>query len=93
MTQSKHEFHWLKSHLESLDKAQGLANEFLWNISIAKREETWIVYAGDRKLLSSTDRAVVEAFLYGLALAYAVIPEPYYSQLKKDLKDWLDKQM
>ena len=80
-------------HLENLEKAQEIANEFLWNITVAKREETWIVYAGDRKLVSSTDKAIVEAFLYGLALSYSVIPEPFYSQLKKDLHDWLDEQM
>lgn len=93
MTQPKHEFHWLESHLENLDKAKETANEFLWNITVTKLEETWIVRAGDRKILSSTDNAVVSAFLYGLGLAYACIPEPYYSQLKKDLNDWLDEQM
>jgi hypothetical protein len=82
---SEYKFHWLESHLESLDKAQEIANEFLWNITIVKREETWIVYSGDRKLLSSTDRNVVDAFLYGLGLSYAVIPEPYHSELKKIL--------
>jgi hypothetical protein len=87
MNQPKHEFYWLESHLENLDKAQEIANEFLWNISIAKREETWIVWAGDRKLLSSTDKVVVEAFLYGLGLAYNVIPDPYRSQLIKDLEN------
>jgi hypothetical protein len=90
---SEYKFHWLESHLENLDKAKETAEEFTWRISIVKRGDEWFVFDGEARILSSNDRAVVDAFLYGLGLAYACIPEPYYSQLKKDLNNWLDEQM
>ncbi len=86
----KGEMHWLQSHLGTLDDARELAKQFSWKIAVVERDGIWYVLDGEAKIFSSTDREQIDAFLYGLGLAYASIPEPYHSELKQKLAEWLE---
>ena len=80
---------WLESHIGSIDEAIELIRQFSWHLKVINQDNIWYVLDGEAKIFSSPIRENVDAFLYGLALAYSVIPEPLYNQLKKDLANWI----
>lgn len=77
---------WLNSHIGSMDNAIELINRFYWNISIVQIGQNWIVKGGEVSIFETDNKDSVDAFIYGMALAYSVIPEP----IVKQLKDFLD---
>ncbi len=83
------ELRLLETHLGSLDKAIEYANRFFWYLSIAERGEgsdrRWFVFGGDKVIFCADSREAVDAFLYGMGLAYSVLPGKYAAQLKDDL--------
>jgi len=65
------------NELESLDDAIDSANRLLWHITVEERGEYWCVCAGlgETTLLETDNREAAEAFVYGMGLAYSVMPE------------------
>jgi len=59
-----------------------LLNELEWNLDIKQIDNFWHVSAGHRGLLKTSSRDSVEAFLYGVALAYSVIPKQILDQIR-----------
>ena len=87
---------WLESHVGSLDNAIKAANELYWNMRVEESENKWFIWAGDQTLLVTDNHESVDAFLYGLALAYSIPPEPAFEIIKKEVKDFygdLDEEM
>jgi hypothetical protein len=80
------EMRWL-DHLpdSSLEAGSELANELFWFISTATDGKTWIVRGGSSVLLVTDNQEAFHAFLYGLGLAYAVIPQTCWDKLKVDV--------
>ncbi len=78
--------------LESLEQGIELLDEFQWFITIESNDEKtrWAVYGGETHLLSTDSREVVDAFLFGMGLAHAHIPEPYSSEYRKEAKSWTE---
>lgn len=66
------------------------ANELLWNITYDQHEGRWWVWGGDQVIFVTDARASLEAFLYGFGLAYSVLPDHIFQQLKKAIADWAD---
>ncbi len=58
-------------------------NELGWNLKVEERKEHWLLFAGDSVVFKSTTREVLEAFVYGLALAYAVMPKGLLRQFRE----------
>ena len=58
-------------------------NELKWNIRIVESENTFKVGGGHKLLLKTSSREAVDAFLYGLALAYSVLPKSILDQFRK----------
>lgn len=83
------ELRWLESHIGSIDKAIEYADKFFWNLSIVEHGEEghrrWSVLAGEDVILGADSGEAVDAFLYGMGLAYSVLPEKYAAPLKDDL--------
>ncbi len=77
---------------DSLDEATALANQLYWNLSIhqGKDGETWYVHAGESLILRTDSKECLDAFLYGLGLAYTVLPEPVFRQLKEEIRTWVE---
>lgn len=84
------EMYWLDSHIGTIDQAKELAEEFTWILTISQHDGIWYVLDGDSKIFSSSQRKHIDIFLYGLGLAYAVIPEPYNEKLRTDLNSWIE---
>jgi hypothetical protein len=66
-----------------IEGAIGLLNELKWSISVVKNDETWSVAGGHRLILKTSSREAVDALLYGLALAYSMLPESILNQFRK----------
>ncbi len=71
----------------SLERGVDLLNRFQWNIQIEQQGKEWTVSAGHKLLIRSDSREPVDAFVYGLALAHALMPEPFATKLETFLKD------
>jgi len=65
----------------TLDGAIQAANRLGWNIAWHGSETEWQVWGGEKTLLKTSSREAAEAFLYGLGIAYALLPEEVYEQL------------
>lgn len=84
---------WLDTHIGSLEEAKELINRFCWNLRIGESNGRWFVTTGSDSektvIFSADSRDAVDSFVYGMALAYAGIPEHLISSLEKDLQDWI----
>ena len=63
-------------------------NQLEWNITVRKTKDgqAWIVYTGDQPIFKTDARAALEAFLYGMGLAYIVLPEDLFAELKSGVE-------
>lgn len=77
---------------ETLEGGIELANQLYWNIVVTKDQQHWYVAAGNGESLifKADSREAVDAFLYGLGLAYSVLPEPAFEQLRQEVKRWVE---
>lgn len=71
----------------SLEGGVDLLNRFQWNMQIEQHGKEWTVSAGHKILMRSDSRETVDAFVYGLALAHALLPEPFSKKLEAFLRD------
>jgi hypothetical protein len=89
------EMPWLDTHLESIDEAIKLINQFAWNLSVVEHDQKWYVMTGDEEkhpIFMADSREAVDAFLYGMGLAYGCIPSPLFEKLAEDVQNW-DKSL
>jgi hypothetical protein len=84
------EMQWL-NHLPegTLEGGIALANRLYWNIVWAEHEHRWYVWSGERLILETDSADAAQAFLYGLGLAYAVLPEGTFERLEYLVKQWV----
>ena len=68
----------------SIDDGVKLINQFFWYLKIVERGEKWAVYGGEEVLFSADSREAVDAFLYGMALAYSIIPQDYVDRFREE---------
>lgn len=71
----------------SLEGGIQLANRLDWGLSVQKAADHWVISSGDQVLLRTETREALEAFVYGMGLAYAVIPESIFSKLEAALEE------
>lgn len=85
---------WLATHVGSLDDGIQRINRFHWFLSIVqvassdKETPYWYVKGGEKVIFSADSREAVDAFLYGMSLAYAVIPDPLFDKLVEATNDF-----
>jgi len=63
-----------------------LLDELKWNITVTEGDQHWYVNGGHVRLLKASSRESLDAFLYGLALAYSAMPREILSQLRRWVK-------
>jgi hypothetical protein len=83
------EMRWLDSehvYKGSLNGAIELANQLFWALSVAENSSYWLVYSGEALIFKTDSKASLDAFLYGLGLAYGSLPEEVLERLVRDLK-------
>ncbi len=86
---------WLETHLGSIEEAVEVINQFSWDITLTEANGTWYVMTGKAEkhtIFSANSREAVDAFLYGMGLAYIGIPSPLFERLSTDVKEWHDNQ-
>jgi hypothetical protein len=78
------ELRWL-GHMpeKTLESGVRLLNELAWNIEVRQVGDVWHVLSGEKVLLSTSSHDAVDSFLYGMALAYRVLPDDILSQFRK----------
>jgi len=80
------ELHWLETHVGSIEKGVELINQFYWNLTVVAGGDQWIVRAGDTPIFRADTHEAVDAFLYGMALGYSIIPGSYVERFRKEYK-------
>jgi hypothetical protein len=73
----ENEFESAFSYMNSLD----------WNLSFHQSAEKWVLIAGDKLLASFDTREELDAFIFGLALGFAVLPDEVIDHLLKIIRD------
>lgn len=83
---------WLETHVGSLEDGVELINKFHWFLTIVegKSGKQWFVKSGESVIFSADSREAVDAFLYGMALAYSGIPDPLFDRLVEATKHWIE---
>jgi len=64
-----------------------LANRLGWDIFVQMAGEGYVVSSGDEPILRVDHKDALQSFIYGLGLAYAILPEEVYTALEKALQD------
>jgi hypothetical protein len=82
------EMTWLESHVAggSLEGGLERVNDLYWNIIVEPYDEFWRVRAGEDVIFWADSREAVDAFLYGMSLAYAVLPNEIFDQLRQQVR-------
>jgi len=79
---------WLKRIPgKDIEGALSLLNSLGWNISERVTSDQIKLFAGDRWLISSSNKQEVESFIFGMALSLAVLPEEILNQIRKIIRD------
>jgi hypothetical protein len=77
------ELAWL-DRIGSIDRGIELINRVGWNIIVGESNGRWYVQSGEKIILVASSRRAVDTFLYGMALAYSVLPEPIIEKLREE---------
>lgn len=72
---------WLSNQIGTVAEAQDLVNAFHWFLTIEQVGEKWQVRSAERVIYSGDSREHVEAFLYGMAVAYKGMSPRLYMKL------------
>jgi hypothetical protein len=75
---------------EGLEKGLKRANDMYWNLTIVEKNGIWSVLGGDKDIFRTDNKHALDAFLYGLGLAYNVIPEEVFANLLEEVKPWVE---
>ena len=64
-----------------------LANRLDWGINVRMAGESYVVTSGDEPILRTDSKDALQTFIYGLGLAYAILPEELFINLEASLKN------
>jgi hypothetical protein len=78
---------WLEFNTqgESLEVWLKRVNALKWNIGVEKYKDQWIVKSGEQDVFRSDSYEAVEAFLYGLSIAYTIIPDDIFAEFQEKM--------
>jgi len=71
----------------NLEGGVDLANRLGWGISVQMAGDGYVVSSGDEPILRTEHKDALQSFIYGLGLAYAILPEKVFVSLENALKD------
>ena len=71
----------------TLESGIQVANRIYWALNWEEYEGQWFVRGGEKALLCTDSREAARAFLYGMALAYSVLPPHLIEQLEAGVKE------
>jgi hypothetical protein len=71
----------------SLEGGIELANRLDWGLSVQMAGDEFVVTSGNEPILRTQTKDALQCFIYGLGLAYAVLPKELFNSLENALKD------
>ena len=72
---------WLEKQIGTIHEAQEVINAFHWFLTVEQIGNNYTVRSGEDTLFSADNREALDAFLYGMALAYKGLPPHLYAKL------------
>lgn len=64
-----------------------LANRLDWGLSVKLSGKDWVVCSGGQPIYRTNNKESLHSFVYGLGLAYAVLPQKMFENLETSLKE------
>ena len=64
-----------------------LANRLDWGLSVQMSGVEYVVCSGNEPILRTESKDALQSFIYGLGLAYAILPERLFEALEKALRE------
>lgn len=83
------ELRWI-NHIGSIDKGLDRVNKLYLNITLLQGNGMWFVKSGEKAIFVADNREAVDAFLYGLTLAYDVLPPHLFEALETGMKELVE---
>lgn len=81
---------WLESHVGTLEDGMKRVNQLHWFLSVITRNEgIWVVKSGESVIFATDSEETLDAFIYGMSLAYSGIPDEQFERLVKETEDWV----
>jgi hypothetical protein len=72
---------------KDMQGAINFLNSLDWNISFGESAGKRKVFGGDRLLFSSQNEEAVQAFLFGMALGLAVLPDEILDRIREIIRE------
>jgi len=76
-------FHWTEYLSGDISEALNLLEEFWIYITLEKKNDKWLVWAGDQVMLSCNTQEEAHAFVLGQAISYVSLPENIQEEVKE----------
>jgi hypothetical protein len=64
-----------------------LANRLDWGLSVQMAADGYVVSSGDEPILRTESKDALQCFIYGIGLAYAILPEVLFDTLEAALRE------
>ena len=64
-----------------------LANRLDWGLSVQMSGEEFVVSSGNEPILRTESKDALQTFIYGLGLAYAILPDTVFNALESTLSE------
>ena len=64
-----------------------LANRLDWGLSVQMSGDDFVVSSGNEPILRTESKDALQSFIYGMGLAYAILPEALFKVLEKALRE------
>ena len=71
----------------SLEGGIELANRLDWGLSVQMSGDDFVVCSGNEPILRTESKDALQSFIYGLGLAYAILPADLFNALEKAIRD------
>jgi len=71
----------------NLEGGIGLANRLDWGLTVTMSGDSYVVTSGDEPIIRTDDKEALQSFIYGLGLAYAILPDELFSNLEQALNE------
>ena len=72
---------------ENLEGGIELANRLDWGLTVTMAGESYVVTSGDEPILRTDSKDALQSFIYGMGLAYAILPEEVFNGLEAALRE------
>jgi hypothetical protein len=69
----------------NLEGGIDLANRLGWGITVRMAGDSYVVTSGDEPILRTESKDALQTFIYGMGLAYAILPEELFNNLETAL--------